>query len=96
MTAAEAPPPPRAPLVEWSALAALFDLTVRQHTHGRRLLVLVLLYALPVGLAVLLRWLPHPPPPDSLEFALVLNLLPHGLAPLTALLYAAGAIQDEV
>jgi ABC-2 type transport system permease protein len=59
-------------------------------------LVLGLLYALPCALAVLLRSLPHAPPPDALEFALVLNLIPHGLAPLTALLYAAGVIQDEV
>ena len=96
MTAAEAPPPPRTPLVEWSALAALFDLTVRQHTHGRRLLVLVLLYLVPCALAILLRCLPHPAEADTLEFALVLTLLPHGLAPLTALLYAAGIVSDEV
>jgi ABC-2 type transport system permease protein len=81
---------------ELSALAALFWLTVRQHTHGRRLLVLGLLYALPCGLAILLRSLPRPAPSDGLEFALIFNLLPHGLAPLTALLYAAGVIQDEV
>ncbi|HEY1376682.1 MAG TPA: ABC transporter permease subunit [Gemmataceae bacterium] len=81
---------------ELSAAAALFVLTVRQHTHGRRLLVLGLLYALPVALAVLLRSLAHPAPPDALEFALVLNLLPQGLAPLTALLYASGVVRDEV
>jgi ABC-2 type transport system permease protein len=81
---------------ELSALVALFVLTVRQHTHGRRLLVLGLLFALPCALAVLLRSIPHPAPPDALEFALVFSLLPHGLAPLTALLYAAGVVQDEV
>jgi ABC-2 type transport system permease protein len=86
----------RSLLCELSALAALFVLTLRQHTHGRRLLVLGLLYALPCVLAVLLRSLPRPAPADALEYALVLNLLPHGLAPLTALLYAAGMIQDEV
>jgi ABC-2 type transport system permease protein len=79
-----------------SALAALFELTVRQHTHGRRLLVLALLYLLPCALAVLLRNLPRPAPADALEFALILTLLPHGLAPLTALLYAAGVVSDEV
>jgi ABC-2 type transport system permease protein len=81
---------------EISALAALFVLTVRQHTHGRRLLVLGLLYLLPCALAVLLRNLPRPAPAEALEFALVFNVLPHGLAPLTALLYAAGAVRDEV
>ena len=77
---------------ELSALAALFVLTVRQHTHGRRLLVLGLLYALPCALAILLRSLTPPAPAESLEIALVLHLLPHGLAPLTALLYAAGVV----
>src|SRR5204863_396999 len=32
----------------------------------------------------------------ALEFALVFAILPHGLAPLTALLYAAGVVADEV
>lgn len=81
---------------EVCALAALFVLTVRQHTHGRRLLVLGFLYALPCVLAVVLRSLARPAPADALEHALIFNLLPHGLAPLTALLYAAGVIQDEV
>jgi ABC-2 type transport system permease protein len=81
---------------ELSAAAALFVLTVRQHTHGRRLLVLGLLYALPCGLAVLLRSLARPAPPEALEFALILNLLPHGLAPLTALLYASAVVRDEI
>jgi ABC-2 type transport system permease protein len=81
---------------ELSALAALFVLTLRQHTHGRRMLVLGVLYALPCALAVLLRSISRPAPADALEFAFVFNLLPHGLAPLTALLYAGGVVQDEV
>jgi ABC-2 type transport system permease protein len=78
------------------ALSQLFWLTLRQHTHGRRLLVLVLLLALPCGLAIVLRSLSQPAPAEILEFALVFGLIPHALAPLTALLYAAGMIQDEV
>ncbi|MBX7106577.1 MAG: ABC transporter permease subunit, partial [Gemmataceae bacterium] len=81
---------------ELSAILALFVLTIRQHTHGRRLLVLGLLYALPCALAFTLRMLSRPAPSEILEFALVFNLLPHGLAPLTALLYSAGVVQDEV
>ncbi|MBP3958679.1 ABC transporter permease [Gemmata sp. G18] len=96
MTVAEVRPPRRSLSTEASALVALFDLTVRQHTHGRRLLVLVLLYLVPCALAILLRSLPHPAEAEALEFALVLTLLPHGLAPLTALLYAAGVVSDEV
>jgi ABC-2 type transport system permease protein len=96
MTAAEVPIPRRSLSAELSALAALFSLTVRQHTHGRRLLVLALLYLVPCALAIVLRSLARPAPAEALEFALVLTLLPHGLAPLTALLYAAGVVPDEV
>ena len=95
-TVTEAAPPRRPLALDLSALAALFGLTVRQHTHGRRLVVLVLLYLVPCALAVVLRNLSRPAPADILEFALVFTLLPHGLAPLTALLYAAGTISDEV
>jgi ABC-2 type transport system permease protein len=95
MSTAETAVPSRTRSAELSALAALFALTVRQHTHGRRLLVLVLLYLVPCALAVLLRSF-TPAPSDGLEFALVFTLLPHGLAPLTALLYAAGVVSDEV
>ena len=79
-----------------SALAALFALTLRQNVRGRRLLVLSLLFLLPVVLAGVLNFVPYPPPPEISEFALVLHLIPHVLAPLTALLYAAGIVQDEV
>lgn len=96
MTATEGPPRSRDWSGQLSAVAALFVLTVRQHTHGRRLLVLGLLYLLPCVLAVVLRNLTHPAPAEALEFALVFSLVPHGLAPLTALLYAAGVVSDEV
>ncbi|HZU36504.1 MAG TPA: ABC transporter permease subunit [Gemmataceae bacterium] len=79
-----------------TALAALAVLTLREHLRGRRLLILSLLFLLPSVLAVVARLTKHPPPPEHLEFVLLFNLLPHALAPLTALLYAAGIIQDEV
>src|SRR5215472_13555682 len=80
-----------------SALAALAVLTLRQNLRGRRLLVLSLLFLLPSVLAIVIQLAnPHPPPPEILEFAFIFNLIPHALAPLTALLYAAGIIQDEV
>lgn len=86
----------RSRLSELSAMISLFILTIRQHLHGRRLVVLAGLYLLPCALAVVLRSLPQPAPTTELEFALVFNLLPHGMAPLTALLYAAGIIRDEI
>jgi ABC-2 type transport system permease protein len=96
MTAAPTDAPGRSLANELSAAAALFALTVRQHTHGRRLFVLGGLYLLPCVLAVILRLLPSPAAADALEFALVFTLVPHALAPLTALLYAAGVVADEV
>jgi ABC-2 type transport system permease protein len=78
------------------ALAALFVLTLRQHVRGRRLLVLSLLFALPGVLAVVVRLASRvAPSADTVEFALLLNLVPHALAPLAALLYAAGIIRDD-
>ena len=79
------------------ALATLFVLTLRQHVRGRRLLVLSLLFALPSVLAAVVNLASRfPPAAESLQFAFVFNLIPHALAPLAALLYATGIIQDEV
>ncbi len=86
----------RSPLQELSALGELFRLTLRQHVRGRKLLVLIFLFLMPCGLAVLLRSLSRPAPEWALESALVFYLIPHALGPLTALLYAGGLIQDEV
>jgi ABC-2 type transport system permease protein len=79
-----------------NAVAALLMLTLRQHLRGKRLLVLSLLFLLPSVLAGVVPLLKHAPPPEVLEFAFVFNLIPHALAPLTALLYAGGIIQDEI
>jgi ABC-2 type transport system permease protein len=79
------------------ALVSLFVLTLRQYLHGRRLLVLSLLFALPSVLAaVLILFSRFPPTVEGLQFAFAFNLIPHALAPLAALLYATGIIQDEV
>jgi ABC-2 type transport system permease protein len=79
------------------ALSALFVLTLRQHIRGRRLLVLSLLFALPSVLAALVNLTSRfPPTIANLQFAFVFNLIPHALAPLAALLYSAGIIQDEI
>ncbi len=81
---------------DFTALMALAVLTLRQNLRGRRLLILSLLFLLPSVLAVVIRLTPFPPSSEELEFALILNLIPLALASLTALLYAAGTIQDEV
>jgi len=81
----------------WGALVALFALTLRQQIRGRRLLGLALLFSLPGLLAVVIPWAARvPPPPGSLESALLFTLIPCALAPLASLLYAASIVQDEV
>jgi ABC-2 type transport system permease protein len=80
-----------------TAMAALFVLTLRQHVHGRRLLALALLFALPGVLAAVVNLLSRfPPNVENLQFAFAFNLIPHALSPLAALLYATGIIHDEV
>jgi ABC-2 type transport system permease protein len=79
-----------------SALAALMAFAIRQDLHGRRLLVLALLFALPSVLIAIIALSNRDAPADVMEFAFIFNLIPHALAPLTALLYAAGLIRDEV
>lgn len=79
------------------ALGELFVLTLRQLVRGRRLLVLSLLFSLPSALVALVYLASrHSLPAEEIQFGLVFNLIPHALAPLATLLYAAGIIQDEV
>jgi ABC-2 type transport system permease protein len=78
------------------ACGAVFWLTLRQQCRGRRLMLLSLLFALPAAIAILARYMQPQSPLVDLEFGLVLNLIPHALIPLTALLYGCGMIQDEI
>lgn len=78
-----------------SALATLYVLTLRQYFHGKRWIVVALLFLLPAALGVLLRSTARDVPPMGLEFALAMMFIPQLLLPLVALLYASGMIQDE-
>jgi ABC-2 type transport system permease protein len=85
--------------LDFSALGALFWLALRQHVRARRLLILAALFLLPAVVAVTTRaygMAPGQADLHSLEFALVLTLMPQALVPLTCLLYASGMIQDEI
>ena len=78
------------------ALSALFVLTLRQHYHGRRLLVLSLLFVLLTAIFTVANVAQTNPSPYGVaEFGLVFNVTPYLLA-LASLLYAAGLIGDEV
>jgi ABC-2 type transport system permease protein len=76
-----------------AALGTLFWLTLRQHVQGRRLIVLMVLFAVPTVIALFAR---RYTTPANLELILVFTLFPHALVPLAALLYATGMVQDEV
>jgi len=79
----------------FSALWTLYTLTLRQHIHGRRWMVMAALMLLPTGLAILVRSEAHNVPPLALEFILAFMFIPQALLPLVALIYATGMIQDE-
>ena len=81
-----------------SALATyrtLYLLTLRQHLHGKRWMVVSLLFLVPAGMAILVRSTPARVPSMLLEFVLSWIVIPQALLPLIALLYASGIIQDE-
>jgi ABC-2 type transport system permease protein len=74
----------------------LYSLTLRQHLHGKRWMVVALLFLLPAGLAILMRATAGVRAPSVFrEFLLCWILIPQALLPLVALLYASGIIQDE-
>ncbi len=77
------------------AIWSLYVLTFRQHLHGRRWLVMAILFSLPVGLVVLIRATAPEVPPVNLEFGIAFMLIPQALLPIVALVYAAGIIRDE-
>jgi len=79
------------------ALTAMFVLALRQQFHGWRLVILSLLYLLPAALLVVIRLTsPMMHQKEIIEFSLLYVLIPHALAPLTALLCSAGIVRDEL
>ncbi len=79
------------------AIVSLFALTLRQELRGKRLLILSLTFLLPTVLIVTINITSKDQPPaGALLFGIVNNLIPHSLLPLTALLYSAGLVRDEV
>src|SRR5258706_3404652 len=77
------------------ALWALYVLTVRQHLHGKRWMVMAVLFLLPAGLVVLIRALSSHVPSAAMEFIFAFMFIPQALVPLVALIYGSGIIQDE-
>jgi ABC-2 type transport system permease protein len=86
---------PRASGLSLTALWTLYTLTLRQHRHGKRWMVMAILLLLPAGLAILVRSTARDVPSLGLEFILAFMFIPQALLPLIALIYASGIIQDE-
>jgi ABC-2 type transport system permease protein len=79
----------------FGAYWTLYWLTLRQHLHGKRWIAVVLLFLVPVCMAILIQNTRAAVPSLLLEFVLMWMLVPQALLPLVALLYASGIIQDE-
>lgn len=94
---AAAPPGPRAvnDARVVRAVIALYQLSLRQQVRGRRWIGMLILSLLPMLIAVIIRSSDPFASPKGMEFGLILMLIPQGLLPLLALVYASGIVQDE-
>jgi ABC-2 type transport system permease protein len=82
--------------INLSGLWALYVLTLRQHMHGKRWMIMALLFLLPAALAFVVRSTAgDKAPPIQIEFVFVFMFLPQAILPLVALIYASGIIYDE-
>lgn len=76
-------------------LVALFHLSLRQHLHGKRPLVMLLFLLLPACIALVFRSTLLNSSGGVLEFSFVFMLIPQALLPLIAMVYVLGVVQDE-
>lgn len=74
----------------------LYKLAVRQYLHGKRWMVMTLLFLLPAALALLVRHTARNVTSLELEFSFSFMLIPQAILPLAALVFASGIIQDEL
>jgi ABC-2 type transport system permease protein len=82
--------------INLSGLWALYVLTLRQHMHGKRWMIMALLFLLPAALAIVVRSTAGDHAPSiQIEFVFVFMFLPQAILPLVALIYASGIIHDE-
>jgi ABC-2 type transport system permease protein len=77
------------------SLWTVFALTLRQHLHGKRWMVIAAMCVLCAGLVILVRATAPDVPSITLEFYFVFGLIPQAVLPLLALIYASGIVQDE-
>ena len=77
------------------SLWSLYALTLRQHLHGKRWMVIAGMCVLCAGLVVLVRATAPDVPPIQLEFVFAFLFIPQAILPLLALIYASGIVRDE-
>src|SRR5277367_5755455 len=70
----------------WTAYA----LTLRQHLHGKRWMVIAGMCVLCAGLVILVRVTAPDAAPVMLEFNFAFMFIPQAMLPLLALIYASG------
>jgi ABC-2 type transport system permease protein len=81
--------------VSFASWWTLYLLTIRQHLHGKKWMVLAVLFLLPAALAVFVRVTGPNVPLIRIEFSFAYMFIPQSLLPLVGLIYASGIIQDE-
>jgi ABC-2 type transport system permease protein len=81
--------------VSFASWWTLYLLTIRQHLHGKKWIVLAVLFLLPAALAVFVRVTGPNVPLILIEFSFAYMFIPQALLPLVGLIYASGIIQDE-
>jgi ABC-2 type transport system permease protein len=79
-----------------SALATVLAITAGRQMRGKRIWALVILFAVPAVLALVIRKYDPSYDPANQENVLVFGLIPQAIIPLTALLFASGLVQDDV
>jgi ABC-2 type transport system permease protein len=77
------------------SLWSLYALTLRQHLHGKRWMVIAGMCVLCAGLVILVRATAPDVPPIQLEFVFAFLFIPQAILPLLALIYASGIVRDE-
>jgi len=82
--------------VSLSALLTVVRITVARQSRGGRLLVVALLFCLPIAMAIVTQRFQFPYRADQAEQLLIFGLIFQALIPLTALIFAAGMVQDDV
>lgn len=78
-----------------ASLWTLYTLTLRQHLHGKRWMVMAGLFLLSAGLVILIRATSNVVPSVELEFIIAFMFIPQAILPLLALVYASGIVRDE-